>query len=268
MNSFKEKYGSYALITGGTSGIGRAIAGELAKKKLNIVLVARGKDELKKSAQQLSAQYGVDVKTIIADLGVHEGIDAVKNGTIGVEVGMFITAAGYETNGLFTKIDLQKELAVVNINVIATLELAHHFAQKMVERKRGGLLFVCSLSGHMPNPYLSNYAASKAYVLNFGLSLRGELNLHGIDVSVLSPGLTNTPMAKTTGIDWNKTPLKKMEAEKVAEIAIRDFGKKAVIVPGGRNKVMSFMAKYLTPLSIGSVMGEKMMRNAISQDRL
>ncbi|MBK7409551.1 MAG: SDR family NAD(P)-dependent oxidoreductase [Saprospirales bacterium] len=170
MNAFKEKYGQYAVITGGTSGIGKALAGEIAKRGVDLVLVARGSDELAQTAQSLHTQYGVDVKTIAADLSNSEGVEKILRETDALEIGLFVPAAGFETNGLFSKTDIQKELMVLQVNVVSTLALTHHYAKKMVDRKRGGILLVSSLSGHMPNPYFANYAGAKAYVLNLGLS--------------------------------------------------------------------------------------------------
>ncbi|MCF8259783.1 MAG: SDR family NAD(P)-dependent oxidoreductase [Melioribacteraceae bacterium] len=268
MKSFQNKYGEYALITGGSSGIGKALAFESAKKGLNVILVARKEDELNKTSEAISRQYGVKVKTISADLSNDEGINKIINESENLKVGLFIPAAGYETNGLFSKTNLEKEMMVININVVSTLKLTHYFSKKMVSEGKGGILLVSSLSGHMPNPFFSNYAGAKAYVLNLGVSLAGELKEKGVDVAVLSPGLTNTPMAKNTGVDWNKTPMKKMEAAKVAEIALNKLGKKISIVPGGRNNFMAFMAKYMTPFSIGTKMNAKMIRGALSPDRL
>lgn len=268
MINFKEKYGQYALVTGGTSGIGKALSYEIAKHGVNLILVARGSEELKRTAEEIKSRYNVDAVTIQADLSKNEGIEQVIRESEPFEVGLFVPAAGLDTNGLFSKINIDKELALLQLNVISTLSLTHHFVKSMIDRKRGGVLLVSSLSGHMPNPYLSNYAGSKAYVLNLGLSLYGELRQKGVDVSVLSPGLTDTPMAKGTGIDWDKTPMKKMEAGEVAAIAIKQLGKKASIVPGGMNKMMAFMAKYMMPFGMGSKMNEGMMRKALPLDRI
>jgi short-subunit dehydrogenase len=105
-------------------------------------------------------------------------------------------------------------LKEIQINVVATLQLTHHFSNSMIERKKGGILLISSLSGHMPNPYLANYAGTKAYVLNLGASLYGELKPKGVDVAVLSPGL---PMVENNGVDWNKTPMQAMEPSVVAK---------------------------------------------------
>jgi len=267
MTSFKEKYGPWALVTGATSGIGEAISHELASKGINIALVARKKEDLELKASLLKTKYHIDTQIISADISTEDGIDKVKTTTKELSIGLLAIAAGLEVNGAFEKNDLQKELKVVQININATLQLTHHFAEKMVSVGKGGIILVSSLSGHMPNPYFANYAGTKAYVLNFGASLYGELKPKGVDVTVLSPGLTNTPMIKDNGVDWSKTPIQAMSPEKVAQTAVNSLGKKLIAIPGTKNKIMAAMAKY-SPLNMQAKMNEKMMKKALSPSKL
>ena len=249
MKTFKEKYGPWALVTGATSGIGEAISHQLAAKGMNIVLVARKKEELEAKAAALKSRYHIDTHIVSADLATEEGIAAVKTSTKELSVGLLTLAAGLEVNGAFEKNDILQELKVVQINISATLQLTHHFSESMVSNGCGGIIMVASLSGHMPNPYFANYAGTKAYVLNFGASLYGELKPKGVDVTVLSPGLTNTPMATSTGVDWSKTPMQALSPEKVAQTAVNALGKKFLAIPGTKNKMMAAMTKH-SPLQM------------------
>jgi short-subunit dehydrogenase len=210
--SFKNKYGDWALFTGATSGIEAELTSQIAAKGINIVLVARKEKELEKHVASLQNRYGVKTKYISADLATNEGIEKIKQGE--EKIGLLVIAAGIEVNGAFEKTLLESELKEIQINVVATLQLTHHFSNSMIERKKGGILLISSLSGHMPNPYLANYAGTKAYVLNLGASLYGELKPKGVDVAVLSPGL---PMVENNGVDWNKTPMQAMEPSVVAK---------------------------------------------------
>ena len=268
MKDFKHQFGPYALVTGGTSGIGKALAAEIAARGAGLVLVARGKEALDATAAEFHAKFAVPVVTVVADLSDSAAIDAVIAQTAMLEIGLFVPAAGIENNGSFLKTDPKKELALLQLNVVSVLALAQHFSKKMADRRRGGLLFVASLSGHMANPYLSNYAGSKAYVLNLAMSLQGELKEFGIAVSVLSPGLTDTPMARDGGVNWKKTPMIRMKAETVARIAIRKLGKKTVIVPGPFYRMMAFMGKYLMPYGLQPRMMATLMRPAIDPAKL
>ena len=267
MKSYKEKYGPWALVTGGTSGIGDAIANELASKGLNIVLVARNADALESKAAFFFFFYKVDSLSVSADLATNEGIEKVFSATKDLTVGLLAVAAGLEVNGAFEKNDIQKELKVIQVNINATLLLTHHFSKLMVARGIGGILLVASLSGHMPNPFLSNYAGTKAYVLNFGASLYGEMKPKGVDVTVLSPGLTNTPMVQDNGVDFSKTPMQAMSPESVAKTGVNALGKQLIAIPGGMNKMMAFMAKH-SPLQMQAKMNANMMKKALSADKI
>lgn len=261
---FKATYGNQALVTGGTSGIGEALAHELAQAGLDIVLVGRNTQKLDELAKQLPAKYHNKVTTITADLsttaGVQHTIEQAKNHNIG----FFAHLAGIESHGLFTDNPIEAELKLIELNIKSTLMLTHYFGQAMSAKQKGGILLVSSLTGHMPSPYFANYAASKSYILNLGFSLHAELSQQGVDVSVLSPGLTKTPMADgmAQDIDWSKTPMKFMEADTVAKEAFRQFGKKISIIPGGSNRAVAFVAKRIASPSFGKKM-VKMMKKAI-----
>lgn len=261
----KKKYGEWALVTGATSGIGAELTKHLAAQGMNIVLVARKEKELNDTAIALTEQYGVKTICISADLATEDGIAAVKKVT--EPIGLLVLAAGLEVNGAYEKTNLESELKVIQINVVSTFQLTHHFSRQMLDRKKGGILMIASLSGHMPNPYLSNYAGTKAYVLNLGASLYGELTPKGIDVSVLSPGLTNTPMIQANGIDWKKTPMQAMNPEIVAKEAIHGLGKKLVIIPGKQNQLMAWISKH-SPLKMQAKMNQKMMFKAMDKTKV
>lgn len=265
--NFKQKYGNWALISGATSGIGEELANQLAAKGLNIALVARKEKELIEKSAYLMDTYGVQTKCIAADISNQEGIEKVKSEAKDLEVGLLVLAAGLEVNGAFEKNNVDRELQVIQLNVVATMQLTHHFIAPMVQRKTGGVIMISSLSGHMPNPYFANYAGTKAFVLNFGASLYGELLPKGVDVTVLSPGLTKTPMIKDNGVDFSKTPMSAMEPSLVAKKAIDSLGKKFLAIPGGKNNIMAAMAKH-SPLQMQAKMNEKMMRKAMNPAKI
>ncbi|MCL1043970.1 hypothetical protein BCT86_01520 [Vibrio breoganii] len=263
--SFKEKYGDWALITGATSGIGAEMASQIAAKGLNVVLVARREKELEEQATLLTERYGIKATTVSADLSTSEGVEKVKQ--IDKSIGLLVLAAGIEVNGSFAKSSLEQELKMIQLNVTSVLQLTHHFTPAMIERKRGGILMVSSLSGHMVSPYFSNYAGTKAYVLQLGASLHGELKPKGIDVTVLSPGLTTTPMTADNGVDWSKLPMVAKDPAEVAEIAINGLGRKAVVVPGKRNRMTAILSGIISHQK-QAIMGESMIGKAMPKNKM
>lgn len=267
-SNFKNKYGEWSLITGASSGIGKAIAYEIADKGLNLVLVARGQKELEKVAEEIQNKYKISTKVVVADLSNQNGIDEVITKTQLLNIGLLVLAAGMENNGSFVKNNLEKELRVIELNIVSTLKLTHHFIKKMESQNKGGVLFVSSLTAHMPSPYFSNYAATKSYIFSLATSLYGELKAKGIDISVLSPGVTNTPMSKSTEIDWTETPVKTMNPEAVAQETIRDFGKKLSIIPGKGNRIMAFVAKKILSYKTLAKSNQKMMQKVLNPDKL
>lgn len=269
VKNFLELYGKWALVIGGTSGIGEALTKQIAQKGMNLIIVARRNDVLIEKAEDIQKKYGVEVKTIQADLSAPNDYEKVIEGTKQVEVGLFIPAAGIENNGRMTNIDLQRELALLQLNVISTFILTRHFAREMESRGRGGILLIASLSAHMPNPYFANYAGSKSYILNLGNSLHWEMKKKGVNVTVLSPGLTATPMVADNGVDFSKTPMTPMSPDKVAEFALEGLvSKKPLVIPGRKNKMMAFMVKHFMSVSSSIAMGGKMIEKAITSEKL
>jgi len=261
---FQEKYGPWALVTGGTSGIGAEFCKQLAEKGLNLVLVARKKEGLEAKQKLLQGEYGIEVKTIQADLSVSTAYERVINDVRDLEIGLFIPAAGVENHGDITKIDLDKELALIQLNVTSVFALSHYFARTMSKRGKGGILMISSIIGHMPNPYLSNYAGSLAYKYNFGASLHWELKKKGVDVTVLCPGFTATPMMDNmSDLDFSKAPVKPMDPSDVVQCGLKALGRTPVAIPGFKNKFMVFMGKRVVSFSKAISMGGKMMETAM-----
>jgi short-subunit dehydrogenase len=142
--------------------------------------------------------------------------------------------------------------------------MTHHFGKKMTERGRGGILLISSMIGHMPNPYFSNYAGIKAYIANLGFSLNYEMKKKGVDVTVLSPGPTDTPMLRDAGdgMDISKMPMSIQKPDYVAQLAIDGLGIKPHVIPGFKNTMMlrmTRMMKTLKQINAGGKMMDKVM---------
>ncbi|MEE8264238.1 MAG: SDR family NAD(P)-dependent oxidoreductase [Gammaproteobacteria bacterium] len=251
LSNFREKYGPWALVTGASSGIGFEFAKQIAAKKLNIILVARREDKLQSVAKDVHDQHGADVKVVVADLTADEGIEAVKRATGDIEIGLLVNNAGREDSGHFLSTPLETALNTLDLNARAPLKLTHHFAQKMADRKRGGIIFMSSIVSFQGVPFIANYAATKAYDLIFAESLAAELKQHNIDVIAAAPGFTETGLSPD--FEFTGLPIKPIPPALVASLAIKGLGKKRLTVPGAVNKFLYISGKYLLPRSINTL---------------
>ena len=192
MDRYKEKT---ALITGASSGIGEVFARELAKRGMHVILVARSEDVLNKLAAELTQQYGVRSDVIVADLSRPADIVHLKEMVQQkhLPVHLLINNAGFTTYDAFEKIDPERDHQQVMLNVTAVVDLSHAFLPEMVARGEGGIINVSSMGAFMALPYMTVYAASKAFVLSFSQGLWAEYRERGIQVVAVCPGQVETP---------------------------------------------------------------------------
>src|SRR5262249_32002855 len=144
MKDFVERFGPWALVTGASSGIGEAFARRLAESGVNLVLVARREDRLRKLADDLRSQHSVSTRVVPVDLSRDDFLPAIEQATADVQVGLLVNNAGIATTGNFLDHDLGSELALLHVNSRAPLILTHHFGRSMRQRGRGGIIFVAS----------------------------------------------------------------------------------------------------------------------------
>ncbi len=236
MKNFKKKYGPWALITGASTGIGKAISEQVAQQGLNIVAVARNQDNLDALQKELQTKYAIEVKTISADLSDPKANHVINEKTKELDIGLLIPNAGIENNGPFIENDLDAEYKMLSLNTTSPMILSHVFSQRFKQRGGGGILLTSSLFAYQGVPFVSNYSACKAYILSLGEALNVELKPLGIDVTVLSPGLTDTGMTQNMAVNFKKIPITKHVPQVVAKVGLKALGKKATVVPGLINK--------------------------------
>jgi short-subunit dehydrogenase len=183
-----------ALVTGASYGIGATMAKALAARGYDLILTARSGKLLEALAAELRASRGVEVSTIVADLARHDGprglIAAVAE--LGRPVDLLINNAGFGSGGDFTRLAIANELEMIDLNVRALVELTHAFLLQMRERGRGAIVNVASLASFQPVPYMTTYAATKAFVYSFSVGLWRENRRHGVHVMALCPGPTES----------------------------------------------------------------------------
>jgi len=234
--SFLEKYGSWAIITGASSGIGVEFAKQIAALGLNTVLVARRKARLEALAKELELQYKIKTLCVECDVAEDDFQNIILDATKDLEVGLLVNNAGINCEGQFFRGDLNRNVQMIQVNMKAPFVLAYEFGKKFVEQQKGGIIFTSSISAFNAHPYLSHYAATKAYILSLAESMNYEFKDKNVDVIALCPGMTKSEMTKGM-----KDSMLLMEAKPVVESALQELGKSAVIIPGIINKVQSFI---------------------------
>lgn len=233
---FFARYGPWAVVTGASSGIGRAVARELAANGLDLVLVARREDELTKLAAELSDEFSAKTRILSADLAHASGLAAVEAGTRDLDVGLLVASAGFGTAGAFLHADLAVEESMLDVNCRAVLRLSHSFGQRLAQRGRGGLILFGSLVGFQGAPRAAHYAATKAYVQTFAEALHIELAPLGVDVLASAPG----PVRSGFGDRAHMTMGAAETSETVARATVAALGKKMTVTPGALSKLLTW----------------------------
>ncbi|MBC7923426.1 MAG: SDR family oxidoreductase [Ferruginibacter sp.] len=242
---------SYALITGASKGIGRAMAHELARRKTDLLLVARSEAVLGELAAALRQQYGVRVDFLATDLSLPGAAARVKQWCteMNYPVSTLVNNAGYGLWGRFDRLSLAEQRSLLQLNVQTLVELSHEMLSLLQAQPKAYILNVASTAAYQAVPTLSVYAASKAFVVVFTRGLRYELRRSNVSVSCLSPGATSTQFIERAGMQAMQATAAKFEmtSEVVARIGIDGMLKgKAEIIPGLLNRI-TVRATYLLP---------------------
>ena len=187
-----------ALVTGASSGIGETFARELASRNTDLILVARSQDKLEQLATELTARHEIKAEIIVKDLTESASGKAVFDEVQarGLTVDLLINNAGLGDYGVLGDRPLSKQLAMVQLNITVLLELTGLFLPVMQQRNSGGIINISSIAGFQPLPYMSVYAATKAFVLNFSEALWAENRNSGVNVLAVCPGPTESQFFK------------------------------------------------------------------------
>jgi short-subunit dehydrogenase len=207
-----SSYGRWAVVTGASSGIGRAFAEHLAAAGLDLVLAARSTDRLRSLGAALSETYGVAHRVVTVDLGVPGGAAALIEATDGLDVGMLVSNAGTGRPGRFLDQDLDELHRRLTLNTTAHLDLVHAFGRRFVARGRGGIVLMSALGAQYGLPNMAHDGAAKAYVHSLGEALHRELRDADVDVMVALPGNVDTPVLDALGLDRAAMPVRPLPA--------------------------------------------------------
>jgi len=230
--------GKWALVTGASAGIGEALAEELARGGTNLVLTARRKDRLDALAQRLTASYKIQAQVFPADLAdpaAPENIFAFTRNKA-IEIDLLVNNAGFGKYGEFHSVAKERVLDMVQVNCSAVVHLTHLFLQGMVARRRGDILILASTASFQAVPYISTYAATKAFDLLFAEGLAEELKPYGIRVCALCPGTTDSEFHAVAGQE--QFMRRGESAQKVARTGLKALAT-------GKSYVISGLGNYL-----------------------
>ncbi len=243
---FRERYGPWAIVAGASEGLGQAFSRALASRGINLILIARREGPLTELADDLRRQ-GVAVRTLSLDLGAADMIKALQKAVGELDVGLLVYNACRSEIGEFLDTDLASKLGTIDVNCRGPVLLCSWLAPRLIQRGRGGLLLMSSLSAFQGAAMVGTYAATKAFDIVLGETLWTELAPKGIDVLVCVAGATLTPnFERQTPVDKRRQAFPMVPEDVVAE-ALAGLGHGPTVIAGAMNRAAHLVLSRLVP---------------------
>jgi hypothetical protein len=245
---FLDRYGPWALVAGGSVGMGAEYTRQLAARGFAIVVVAEAAEPLESFARRVATEHAVETRAVVADLAASDVLDTLARVTSDIDVGLLVYNAAHSVVGRFLDVPLADKLAMIDVNCRGPLVLAHHFGKRMAERGRGGILLVSSLAGFQGQAMVGTYAATKAFDLVLGETLWDELADHGVDALAFCPGATRTPnyvASNPRSAGALSAPV--MEPAAAVREALAALGGGPSAIAGRTNRIAAFVLHRLLP---------------------
>lgn len=242
MMDLKKKYGEWALVTGASSGIGKAFAEKLAEMGINLILIARRKNLLQEIGMDLNKKHSIEVRIIEADLTDQRKLTDILSFMNNYEIGILVNNAGVGSPGSFLTSPILSDLNMISLNCTAPLVLTKYFANRMKHNNRGAIIFLGSVVGYYPNPSNALYSATKAFDTAFGNSIAYEMKNYNIDVLVVNPGATDTEFKRLS--NSKKGPFLR-SPEQVVNSTLKKLSRKYNFVDGLFNKCFLLILKFI-----------------------
>jgi len=253
--------GKWALLTGASAGIGVALARELAAGGTNLVLTARRKDRLEKLAQEMSSAHKIGVEIFAADLAQTDAPQQIFAYTQAkkINVDLLINNAGFGAYGAFATVETQRLLDMVQVNCGAVVHLTRLYLPQMLKQRRGDVLILASTASFQAVPFISTYAATKAFDLLFAEGLAEEVKPYGVRVCALCPGSTESEFHEVAGQSGLAAARKNREtAEKVARVGLHALAAGKSYVISGTGNYLGAHSQRLVPRGVVTRIAGKM----------
>ncbi|TWT91182.1 Fatty acyl-CoA reductase [Neorhodopirellula pilleata] len=258
-NSLEKSRMSTTLITGASSGIGAELARLFAAGGDDLVLVARGEEKLRELASTLEAKHGVRATVMAADLSKHEACERLVQRLRGENllVDHLVNNAGFGALGDFAELPVDRQVDMLQVNVVALTMLSRLLLPEMILRGRGGILNVGSIAAYQAGPHMAVYYATKAYVLSFTEALREELINTPLHITLLAPGPTSTGFGEDSGMgDLAMFASGAMPVAEVAKAGYDGYRKNQdVVIPGWKNRLMVTSTSFLPRIATRKLVG-------------
>ncbi|MEE1657919.1 SDR family oxidoreductase [Microvirga sp. CF3062] len=239
----------WTVVTGASSGIGTELARVFAARGYALVLTARRHERLEALADEIRRTHGVPVEVIALDLGDREApqdlVEMLRER--GIAVHTLVNNAGFGLRGTFASLPHEQQLAMIDLNVTALTSLSRLMLPGMIERRRGGILNVASIAAFQAGPYMAVYYATKAFVLSLSEALHDEAKPHGVTVTALCPGPTESEFSDTAGLkDSRPFNAGVMTSGEVARVGVEGYeAGRAIVIPGAKNRAGAIGAKFM-----------------------
>ncbi|MGJ8670293.1 MAG: SDR family NAD(P)-dependent oxidoreductase [Oceanococcus sp.] len=243
---YHKKYGPWAVVAGASEGIGQSFAHALAEKGFNLLMLARRIEPLNREAELLRRRYHVEVRTVSMDLSATDLEQQYNDVSADMDIGLLVYNACYSVIGEFKSIALGDHQKMLDVNCRGPVILSHCMIDRLLKRGSGGIILMSSMSGFQGTAMVANYAATKAWNINFTQGLWSELTPHGIDVLGCIAGATSTP-----GFEGN-TPKDKrgkafpMHPDDVAREGLAALGKRPLHITGAINRSVDRLGHFMS----------------------
>ncbi|NJM26685.1 MAG: SDR family NAD(P)-dependent oxidoreductase [Bacteroidia bacterium] len=244
--SFKERFGTTALVAGASEGIGFAFAELLASHGLNVVMIGRRERTLADAASRLRDSYPAGITTLVCDLSTDDAARQIADATCSMQVDVLVYNAAMAHIGPHLALSHEAHAQMVNTNVVAPLALCNHYGAPMVQRGRGAIVLMSSLAGFQGAGYLSLYGATKAFSRVLAEGLWYEWRTKGVSVMACCAGATDTPnyaRSKPGKLGWLAPRIQ--QPHEVAHECLEKLGSVPCLVTGGGNRWASFVMTKL-----------------------